>query len=78
MHRRTLELMETLLRKEYPSTLASVCLVHTLGERHQLDEANILYQRAAMGFKEALGSQHPLTVACERDYRLILERRDQS
>jgi hypothetical protein len=31
-----------------------------------------------MGFKEALGSQHPLTVACERDYRLILERRDRN
>jgi hypothetical protein len=37
MHRRTLELKETVLGKEHPSTLTSVyCLAHTLGERHQI------------------------------------------
>lgn len=58
-----------MLGTEHPDTLSSVYGLADLNQcRKQYDNASILYQRACSGYQKILGSDHPDTLNCSKDY----------
>jgi Tetratricopeptide repeat len=74
MHRRALELRQTVLGKEHPGTLTSMNnLALVLESQGKYYDASTLCQQAFSGFRKTLGEGHPTTLACSKNYTAILE-----
>jgi hypothetical protein len=59
-------------------TLISVYnLASLLHSKGQYDAASELYQRAIAGYQKMLGSHHPTSLACSRDYSSMLDELNQ-
>jgi len=72
--RQALASSEIVLGKEHPDTLLSVHgLAYLLHLKKQYKDADVLYNRANTRYRKTLGEKHRLTVACSRDYSLMLE-----
>lgn len=57
-----------MLGKEHPHTLMTVWKLAALRRQQGLHESAIeVYQRAAAGFTNVLGPNHPDTLRCSRD-----------
>jgi tetratricopeptide (TPR) repeat protein len=74
MDGQVLVVREKVLGPEHPDTLSTVYGLAKLHQsRKQYDKACILYQRACSGYQARLGSDHPTTLACFKDYLSMLE-----
>ena len=68
-----IRIKEDVLGKTQPDTLTSVyCLAYLLQNKQEYEEASILYQRACVGYKSSLGSEHPITKACIDNHSVML------
>ena len=76
MHRRALELRETVLGKEHPNTLTSMSnLAGVLESQGKYEDASTLCQQAFSGYQKTLGEVHPTTLAYSKHYAAMLEER---
>jgi len=68
--------MEKVFGNTHLDTLISIhCLADILQNRHEFEEASLLYQKACAGYKLSLGFEHPVTRACVDHYSTMLSSR---
>jgi tetratricopeptide (TPR) repeat protein len=75
MHRRTLEVQETVLGQGHPHTLASVSnLGDTLFGQEKYEEAEAMHRRALEAREKVLGREHPDTLVSIGDLVIVLDK----